>query len=54
MGSCPVRKWAEGPLGSGVPAAEGHIDGVLAADVPFLYYSRLNDSLATVCCNKGL
>lgn len=51
--------WAPAQWGSGLrdrwlPSAEGHVDGVLAADVPFLYYSRLNDSLATVCCNKGL
>lgn len=46
-----MRKWVED---SGMPAAEGHADRMLAADVPFLYYSRLRSSMATVCCNKGM
>lgn len=52
--SYPVRKWAERPLDSCIPGAEDHKDRVPAADIPFLYYSRLNNSMATACCNEGM
>lgn len=41
---CPVRKWAEGPPNASIPGAEDHADHVPAANIPFLYYCRLNDS----------